>query len=149
MFCWGNDCQYSSALFLYLLSPYRCGKRSWISLRHRSRILTLFSPFDDSFKAHRDIYVKFVPRQSHTIPFWAGPDNQPLFPLYWTMDHYSKSLSLDELECRFLEEGDRETYQKLCNFLREGGIPIHCRDVLGAPRRNRAACLCITPFYFF
>jgi hypothetical protein len=49
-----------------------------------------------------------------------------------------KSLSLAEWEIGFLEDEDQETFKNLCKFVQQGGIPIHCKDVLGVSRGNQA-----------
>jgi hypothetical protein len=46
-----------------------------------------------------------------------GENKQPLFPLYWTEEHYKRSLSLKELEIGFLEEEDQHTSKNLCAFV--------------------------------
>jgi hypothetical protein len=75
-------------------------------------------------------------------------DKKPLFSLYWTEEHYGKSLSLAELEIGFLEEEDQETFKNLCKFVQEGGIPIQCKDVLGVSRLNQATCICRKSFCY-
>jgi hypothetical protein len=57
-------------------------------------------------------------------------------------EHYRRSFSLKELEIDFIEEEDQQTFKNLCAFIEEGGIPIHCKDVLGVSRHDQAACLC-------
>ena len=98
--------------------------------------------FLTNFKAHRDIYIKVIPRTKDCTPFWMGGNKQPLFPLYWTEEHYQRSLSLKELEIGFLEEEDQQTFRNLCIFVEKGGIPIHCKDVIVASRQDQATCLC-------
>jgi hypothetical protein len=71
-----------------------------------------------------------------------GENKKPLFPLYWTEEHYMSSLSLKELEIGFLEEEDQQTFKNLRAFVQQGGIPIHFKDVLGVSRRDQATCLC-------
>jgi hypothetical protein len=126
VFCWAKGWHCSSALFLYIFGPYRGMKKSWVSLRHRSGIPQLFTPYEESFKAYRDFFVKVISRTKDCTPFWMGENKQPLFPLYWMEEHYKRSLSLKEIENDFLEEEDQQTFKNLCAFVEEGGIPIHC-----------------------
>jgi hypothetical protein len=52
-----------------------------------------------------------------------GENKQPLFPLYWTEEHYKRSLFLKQLEIGFLEEEDQQTFRKLCAFVEQEGYP--------------------------
>jgi hypothetical protein len=39
VFCWANEWEYSSNVFLYLFGPYRGStKKPWVSLRHRKNV---------------------------------------------------------------------------------------------------------------
>jgi hypothetical protein len=128
VFCWAQGWHCSSTLFLYIFGLYRGPKKkNWVPLRHRSGIPQLFVPYEESFKAHRDIYVKVIPQTKDCTPFWMGKNKQPFFPLYWTKDHYQRSLSLKELEIGFLEEEDQQTFRNLCAFVEQGGYPTIVR----------------------
>jgi hypothetical protein len=47
-------------------------------------------------------------------------NKKPLFPLYWTEEHYRRSLSLKELEIGFLEEEDQQSFKNRCAFVQQG-----------------------------
>jgi hypothetical protein len=102
----------------------------------------MFIPWDDSIKVRRDLFVKVTTRDDNFVAFWERADREPLFPLYWSSDHYSKSLTCEELECGFLDDDDEKTFNNLHDFVTSQGMAIHCRDVLGSSRASPAACLC-------
>jgi hypothetical protein len=103
----------------------------------------MFFPWDDYVKVRRDLYVKVTPKKKDFIAFWENADRNPLFPLYWSGKHFSKSLTCHELECGFLDDDDEKTFNNLHDFVTCQGMPIHCWDVLGSSRASPALCLCI------
>jgi hypothetical protein len=103
----------------------------------------MFIPRDDSVKVRGDLYVKVTPKKNDFIAFWEKADRELLFPLYLSAEHYFKLLNCEELECGFLDDDDARTFNYLHDFVTSQGMPIHCRDVLGASRASPALCLCI------
>jgi hypothetical protein len=79
--------------------------------------MQMFISWDDSVKVRRDLYVKVTPRKDDFIAFWERADREPLFPLYWSAEHYSKPLSSEELECGFLDDDDAKTFNNLHDFV--------------------------------
>jgi hypothetical protein len=53
-----------------------------------------------------------------------GENKKPCFLFYWTEEHYGKSLSLAELECRFLEDEDQRLFRIYETLLRMVGFPF-------------------------
>jgi hypothetical protein len=150
VFRWANKWEYSSNLFLYLFGPYRGSSiMSWVSLCHRKNVTQMFIPWDDSVKVQRDLYVKVTPKRKDFIALWENANRETLFPLYWSAEDYTKLLICDELECGFLHDDDERTFNNLHDFFTSQGMPIHCRDVLGASRATPALCLCINLLVYF
>jgi hypothetical protein len=106
----------------------------------------MFTPWDDSVKVRRDLFVKVTTRDENFIAFWEMANREPLFPLYWSADHYAKSLTCEELECGFLDDDDAKTFNNLHDFVTSQGMAIHCRDIVGSTRASPAECLCIYLF---
>jgi hypothetical protein len=77
----------------------------------------MFIPWDDSVKVRRNLYVKVTPKKNDFIAFWERADRELLFPLYWLAEHYSKSLTCEELECGFLDDDDARTFNYLHDFV--------------------------------
>jgi hypothetical protein len=111
-------------------------------------VTQMLIPWDDSVKVRRDLFVKVTTREENFIAFWERADREPLFPLYWSADHYSKSLTCGELECGFLDDDDAKTFNNLHDFVTSQGMAIHCRDVLGSTRASPAECLCTELFFW-
>ena len=62
----------------------------------------MFIPWDDFVKVRQDLFVKVTTWNEDFIAFWERADREPLFPLYWSAENYSKSLTSGELECASL-----------------------------------------------
>jgi hypothetical protein len=77
----------------------------------------MFIPWDDSVKVRRYLFVKVTTQRDDFVAFWERVDREPLFPLYWTVEHYSKLLTCDELECGFLDDDDANTFNRLHDFV--------------------------------
>jgi hypothetical protein len=86
IFCWANNLEVSSNLFLYLFTPYHLVDFSFISFCQR-KDHAFFKLYDDSFPLFKDAYFK-VSYVGEDYPFWTGTEGSPLFPLYLSYEHY-------------------------------------------------------------
>jgi hypothetical protein len=71
------------------------------------------------------------------FPFWTGPNGSPLFPLYWSYDHYlreTKSFITDEAS---LLDSDHAVIAGLREFTGKHGL-IRCKVVVQGRCVSRA-----------
>jgi hypothetical protein len=112
---------------LYLFAPYHLSDFGFISFRQRKDHF-FFQLLEDSFPPFKESYFKVL-YSGEEFPFWAGPIGSPLFPLYWSYDHYlreTKSFVTDEAS---LLDSDHAVIAGLREFTGKHGL-IRCKVVI-------------------
>jgi hypothetical protein len=77
--------------------------------------------FDDYFPPFKDAYFK-VSYVEEEYPFWTGQDGSPLFPLYWTYDHYLRRAETYVTDQRSLLDSDLANIASLREFNKQYGL---------------------------
>jgi hypothetical protein len=125
IFCWANNWELSSNLFLYLFAPYHLCDFSFISFCQK-KDHAFFTAYDVSFQPFKEAYFK-VFYICEDYPFWTGPDGSPLFPIYWSYDHYLREAESYVTDHRSLLDSDLAIIVGLHDFNKNYGL-VKCND---------------------
>jgi hypothetical protein len=138
IFCWANDWESSSNLFLYLFAPYHLSDFGFIFFRQRKDHY-FFQLFEDSFPPFKDSYFKVL-YTGEEYPFWTSPTGSPLFPLYWAYEHYLREPRSFITDAASLLDSDHPVIAGLREFTGKHGL-IRCKVVIQSRRISRVDTL--------
>jgi hypothetical protein len=118
--------------------PYHLVDFSFISFRQR-KDHAFFKLYDDSFPPFKDAYFK-VSYVGEEYPFWTGPDGSPLFPLYWSYEHYLRGAETYVTDQASLHDSELAIIAGFREFNKQHGL-VKRKEVIRARCVSRADTL--------